>query len=244
MFLEIIGLVVFVVFAIMFAIFWFDFKSGNGKLPEAFIQAKKNGTIDPKLIRIFKSYPDKQRFMLFWLQVKRIQACKLDGDLAELGVYKGDTAQILHLMAPEKRIHLFDTFTGFDEADLINEKGEAATYTPQHFADTSLEKVKTKLGHSELIHYYPGNFSDQSTRLSDQKFCLASLDADLAKPTAEGLRFFYDRLVPAGLLIVHDYNQKWPALMEAVNEFVKQIPENPVLIPDKDTSLVIVKNST
>lgn len=32
--------------------------------------------------------------------------------------------------------------------------------------------------------------------------------------------------------------------MEAVNKFVNQIPENPVLIPDKDTSLVIVKNNS
>ena len=205
---------------------------------------QKNGTIDPKLIRIFKSYPDKQRFILFWLQMQRIQACKLDGDLAELGVYKGDTAQILHLMAPEKRIHLFDTFTGFDEADLINEKGEAATYTPQHFADTSLEKVKMKLGQSKNIFFYPGKFSEQSSKASSINFCFVSIDVDLAKPTADGLRFFYERLVDGGVIIVHDYNPKWPALMEAVNEFVKQIPENPVLIPDKDTSLVIVKNST
>jgi len=244
MFLEIIGLVVFVVFAIMFAIFWFDFKSGNGILPETFVQAKKNGTIAPKLIRVFKSYPDKQRFMLFWLQMQRIQACKLDGDLAELGVYKGDTAQILHLMAPEKRIHLFDTFTGFDEADLINEKGEAATYTPQHFADTSLEKVKVKLGQSEKIIFYPGKFSEQCVKASKIKFCFVSIDVDLAQPTSEGLSFFYERLLPGGVIIVHDYNPKWPALMEAANEFVNQIPENPVLIPDKDTSLVIVKNNS
>jgi hypothetical protein len=41
MFLEIIGLVVFVVFASMFVVIWFDLKSGHGKLPEACVQAKK-----------------------------------------------------------------------------------------------------------------------------------------------------------------------------------------------------------
>jgi len=227
----------------MLLIAWRDFKTGNGKLPEAFILAKKNGTISSKLWKAYQEYPDKQRFLLIWLQMQKIKALNLKGDMAELGVYQGATAQIIHLMYPEKSLHLFDTFSGFTQADLEKEKGEAATYTPQHFADTSLQKVKMKLGQSKNIFFYPGKFSEQSSKASSIHFCFVSIDVDLAKPTADGLRFFYERLVDGGVIIVHDYNPKWPALMEVVDEFVLQIPENPVIIPDKDTSLVIIKNT-
>jgi O-methyltransferase len=243
MLLELFGIITFVVFAVMLLIAWRDIKSGSGKLPEAFVQAQKNGAIDKHLYKVFKQYPDKQRFLLIWLQMQRIKISNLEGELAELGVYQGDTARIIHLMNPEKQLHLFDTFSGFISTDLEKEKGEAATYTPQHFADTSLQKVKMKLGQSKNIFFYPGKFSEQSSKASKIKFCFVSIDVDLAQPTDEGLHFFYERLVPGGVIIVHDYNPKWPALMEAVDNFVRQIPENPVIIPDKDTSLVIVKNA-
>ncbi|MBG0781434.1 MAG: class I SAM-dependent methyltransferase [Bacteroidales bacterium] len=243
MLLELFGIIIFVVFAAMLLIAWRDFKTGSGKLPEAFIRARKTGAIDDSLLKAFKQYPDKQRFLLIWLQMQRIKASNLEGDIAELGVYQGATAQILHLMNPEKHLHLFDTFSGFPTADLEKEKGEAASYTPQHFADTSLEKVKVKLGQSEKVVFYPGKFSEQCVKASKIRFCFVSIDVDLAQPTSEGLSFFYERLLPGGVIIVHDYNPKWPALMEVVDNFVLQIPENPVIIPDKDTSLVIIKNA-
>jgi len=243
MLLELFGIITFVVFAVMLLIAWRDIKSGSGKLPEAFVQAKKNGAIDKRLLKVFKQYPDKQRFLLMWLQMQSIKSSNLEGDLAELGVYQGDTARIIHLMNPEKQLHLFDTFSGFISNDLEKEKGEAASYSPQHFADTSLEKVKAKIGQSEKIIFYSGKFSEQCVKASKIKFCFVSIDVDLAQPTDEGLHFFYERLVRGGLIIIHDYNPKWPALMEVVDNFVRQIPENPVIIPDKDTSLVIVKNA-
>ena len=39
----------------------------------------------------------------------------ISGDIAELGVYKGDFAELINLAFPERRLHLFDTFSGFPE---------------------------------------------------------------------------------------------------------------------------------
>jgi len=243
MLIEIIGVLTFLVFTILLVVFWLDLRSGNGKLPADFVKAKKNRTISDDLVSAFKKFPDKQRFLLFWLQLQRITKNKLEGDIAELGVYQGDSALLLKLMAPDKTLHLFDTFEGFPKNDLTNESGEAATYTPQHFADTSLEKVKARFKGFDNFKCYPGQFSEQCQTVKDVKFCFVSLDVDLAQPTAQGLDFFYERLVPGGVIIVHDYNHKWPGLVEAVDKFTNQIPENPVIIPDKDSSLVIIKNS-
>ena len=45
----------------------------------------------------------------------------VEGDLAELGVYQGDFAWQLNAALPERRLHLFDTFSGFSESDLAAE---------------------------------------------------------------------------------------------------------------------------
>ena len=39
---------------------------------------------------------------------------RVPGDMAELGVYKGLTARLIHHYAPERTLHLYDTFQGFD----------------------------------------------------------------------------------------------------------------------------------
>ena len=39
-----------------------------------------------------------------------------------------------------------------------------------------------------------------------------------------------------------DYNNKWPGLVRAVDEFVNTIPENLVLFPDRDSTVMIIRN--
>ena len=58
-----------------------------------------------------------------WIQIKRIQRKGIPGSFAELGVYKGETARMIHLCAPERSLHLFDTFDGFPPGDLREETG-------------------------------------------------------------------------------------------------------------------------
>ena len=40
---------------------------------------------------------------------------------------------------------------------------------------------------------------------SDEKFAFVSLDLDLYKPTFEGLRFFYPKMIKGGCVLIHDY---------------------------------------
>ncbi len=227
----------------MLFIAWRDRQSGNGTLPEAFVQQKNNKAISEEVLKIQKTYPDSDRFFLFWLQIKRLNTLLPQGAMAELGVYKGETALLLHTLAPNRLLHLFDTFEGFRQDDLTAETGEAATYKPHHFADTSVESVKEKLPTHPNIKFYKGNFADQCHSVEKESFALISIDVDLAKPTAEGLRFFYPRLLPGGVIFIHDYNPKWPELIRVVDDFLKEIPENAMIASDKDSSLIIVKNS-
>jgi O-methyltransferase len=210
--------------------------------PEQWAWKIKQKKISKELIQVYRQYGDKDRFFVFWLQVERIKKEQVAGAFAELGVYKGHTARLLHQMEPTRKFHLYDTFDGFRSSDLDKEKGEAAKYTPTNFADTSIDEVKRFLGNSDKFIFHQGHFPETAKDTDNEYFALVNLDADLYKPTRAGLEYFYPRLSPGGVIIVHDYNYKWEGLVRAVDEFVKGIPECPVLLPDTDGSLIIVKN--
>lgn len=210
--------------------------------PEEWALQLKAGKISKELNKQRRAYKDQTRFYAFWLHAGRIQKLQIPGSMAEVGVYKGDTAMILHQLLPERTLHLFDTFEGFPESDLEPEKGKAAEYTPASFSDTSVEAVRKRLGNSEHILLYPGYFPETAVGLEQERFCLVSLDADLYLPTRAALQFFYPRMSRGGVIFIHDYNSNWEGLQKAVNEFLKTIPEGLVLLPDQDTTAMIVKS--
>lgn len=209
--------------------------------PKAWFYAVKQNLVSKELRKIERKYPDEVRFFNFWFQVERMRKEKIEGAFAELGVYKGDSAYVLHLMDMERDFHLFDTFEGFRQEDLALETGKAATYTKNDFADTSLEKVRNRLG-SEKFIFHPGYFPETAKEVENVRFALVNMDADLFLPTKAGLEFFYPRLAPGGVLIVHDYNPDWPGIMKAVDEFATAIPEPLVVLPDQDSSVMILKS--
>jgi O-methyltransferase len=201
----------------------------------------KNGHISSKLNRLKRGYPDKVRFFNWWFQVERLNREQVPGVFVELGVYKGDSARVLHAMDPDRPFHLFDTFSGFTSQDLKMESGEAATYTPDHFADTDVQSVLKRIEGNHNIILHPGYFPDSARDFQDQ-VALVNLDADLHNPTKAGLEFFYPLLAPGGIILVHDYNHKWPGVVRAVDDFVQNIPENLFLLPDMNGTVMIIKS--
>ena len=130
--------------------------------PVEWEHATKEGRISKELVRLERNYPDKVRFFNWWFQVERLKRDGVPGDFAELGVYKGESAKIIHQMDPAREFHLYDTFEGFKEEDLKHETGEAATYTTRNFADTSMEGVRRNLGDSDRFVYHQGRFPESS----------------------------------------------------------------------------------
>jgi len=235
-------LVIFIVVGVLIYYFWRSHKEKPLE-PSSWKDSVASGRITRELIREEKDCRDKIRFFNWWLQIQRIERENVIGDFAELGVYKGHSARIIHLMAPDRKFHLFDTFEGFPEADLRTESCKAATYTPQHFGDTSMAKAKINIGGNENIIFHPGYFPDTAKHHRATNFAFVNMDADLYKPTRAGLEFFYPRLSPGGVIIIHDYNPLWPGIEKAVDEFVKGIPESPVLVPDLEGTILIIRNS-
>ena len=73
--------------------------------------------ITPASLKIFDARTATMRLI-----AEQINALGVPGDVAELGVYRGDFAVLLNLAFSERRLHLFDTFDGFDERDIAAER--------------------------------------------------------------------------------------------------------------------------
>jgi O-methyltransferase len=211
-------------------------------VPKEWLHALRTGKLDPGLVRMKWGFPDKPRFYCWWFQVERLKREGIPGAFAELGVYRGDSARVLHRMDPMRTFHLFDTFMGFPPEDLPNENGKARAYTPRDFADTSPARVMKRISGNSNIVLHPGHFPETARAVENEVFALVNIDADLYLPTSAGLRFFYLRLSPGGVIFIHDYNHNWEGLMRAVDEFSATIPECFVQVPDIDSTVMLIRN--
>jgi O-methyltransferase len=141
----------------------------------------------------------------------------LEGDMAEIGVYKGHMARVLHNKAPHKILHLYDTFKGIAKSDPsvdVHGNGE--------FADTSPESVKNYMGgESNFIKYYVGIFPD--TFVEDgKKSCFVYSDTDTYFGSKSTLNIFSRRMVSGGKIMFDDYGWKGcPGVEKAITEFLK-----------------------
>jgi hypothetical protein len=183
---------------------------------------------------------DLPRLYALLLNINQVMADGVPGDIAELGVYRGNSAAVLALYGRRhgRSVFLFDTYEGFEARDLTGvDAGQSAA-----FGDTSLDLVRRNVGDDAVV-YVKGYFPDTVTEdIARRHYAVVHLDCDLYAPIKAGLDFFYDRLSPGGIMIIHDYaNPCWDGPKRAVDEFLPRIAETLVLIPDKSGTAILRK---
>ena len=188
---------------------------------------------------------DRVRRDMLLLLLREVESRDVPGAFAELGVWRGATARLLHHYAPHRPLYLFDTFEGFGDGAVRNEREQTghARITSGDFSDTSealvRETVAAQNGNVQLIKgLFPASIPSS---LRSATFAFVHLDADLYAPIKAGLEFFYPRLAPRGIIVVHDYNA-WIGARQAVTDFCADVPGLlPVPMPDKSGSCVLQK---
>lgn len=211
--------------------------------PDSYADLRQHAEFDEVFARFTRD--DRYRGMdiaRLWslvLNLKRVLP-RVDGALAELGVYKGHSSAVIGHYARQasRPMYLIDTFAGFVQEqieDPLSDNAKAA------FRDTSLEYAQATVGNDPMFHWIVGAFPGSITpELAAQRFCFVSLDCDLYEPILAGLRFFYPRLNRGGLIAVHDYSSgHWPGATRAVDEFLGESGAGAVLLPDKSGSIVL-----
>lgn len=190
-------------------------------------------------------YPSNDwcRYSTFRLVAEEIKRKNLSGEMAELGVYQGNTASYLNRLFPEKILYLFDTFEGFSESDVNKESGGGFSVSRTgQFSDTNIALVLEKILAPEHIVIRKGFFPDTVDGL-EEEFSLVSLDVDLYAPTKSGLEYFYPRLQSGGYLFIHDYNNiRFEGVRSAVRDFINTHGNIPLVpLPDACGSVVVCK---
>jgi O-methyltransferase len=168
----------------------------------------------------------------------------IKGEVAELGVFRGNFAQHINKLFPDKKLYLFDTFEGFSTNDVEKdlELGSSNKIMDRRydFSNTNVNFVLNRMVHPENCIIKKGYFPKTVKKL-EEKFAFVSLDADLYQPMFEGLKYFYPHLERGGYIFIHDFfNENFPGTKKAVLEY-KNI-ENIHYVPLGDTlSIAVVK---
>ena len=185
---------------------------------------------------------DATRFMALMLNLRQLTKEGIPGDFAELGVWRGNSAAILADFATKsnRRLYLFDTFSGFDERDLV----DTDQVHKKGFADTSIDYVRETVGHPGSTAYLQGFFPDTLTEeVRQATFALVHIDCDLYLPMKSALEFFYPRLSKGGMMLVHDYDSgNWDGATLAVDEFCADNSVFITLWPDKSGTAMLRKS--
>lgn len=130
---------------------------------------------------------------------------RLDGALAEAGVYRGGSARLICTAKGDKPLHLFDVFDTLQPNSnvVVPRDGHAVRdhFGPVHGA---LQEVERLLSAYPAVNIHPGLLAGTCKTVSDTEFSFVHLDLDLPDCMRDGLEFFYPRLLQGGILIGDD----------------------------------------
>lgn len=185
---------------------------------------------------------DFNRYSSLELMAHEIRSNKVQGNVAELGVYQGVFAAKINELFPDRKLYLFDTFEGFSEKDKMREiKLNASKNIGQDFSDTSVEYVLGNMKYRDNCIIKAGYFPETAQDVADT-FCFVSIDTDLYQPIYEGLLFFYPRLSHGGCIFIHDFNNiTFPGARQAVMKFCQENQVGYFPLSDVGGTVVIIK---
>lgn len=167
-----------------------------------------------------------------YMAVKKTE--KVDGDIAEVGVYKGSSAKFI-CEASKKPVHLFDTFEGLPE---LCENDDTKQFYKGEFS-TQFQEVKDYLKNYSNVRFYKGLFPSTAKSIESKDFSFVHLDLDIYESTSAALNFFYPKMSKGGIIISHDYPGA-AGVKKAVDDFFENKPEIVIeLLPFCEQCLIV-----
>ena len=144
---------------------------------------------------------------------------QLPGAVAEVGVYLGGSAAVLCRGFQNRKVHLFDTFSGMPDlphwSDNHHKRGD--------FVGTSLAKVQQSLEGFSNAEFHAGVFPATTKGLEDTQFAFVHVDCDIYQSVRDCCEFFWPRLVEGGVMAFDDYfADTCNGARVAIDEFVAE----------------------
>jgi hypothetical protein len=163
----------------------------------------------------------ERRFNLYYL-AKNVK--RLNGDTAECGSLHGaGSFLIMKATACDGRMHhVFDSFEGLSSPGPLDKNEQKRVFVWQK-GDLKVgeEMVANNLAGSGNFKLYKGWIPARFNEVEDKKFAFVHIDVDLYEPTYESLEFFYERMIPGGIIVCDDYgSEACPGAYKACNDFI------------------------
>lgn len=225
----------------LFSYFW-SFWTYKLFKPYKWLDFVKEKLLTKTTLKLERKEHDKVKFYMLWLQLERINKYQIAGDLAELGVYRGETASLIHSVLPNRKLHLFDTFSGYPENKINELNDEKERIQRANYSQCSSNSVLKLMGSNDKVIIHEGIFPETAKNINDELFSFIHIDFDLYQSTIDGLRFFYPKLVPGGTILIENYNHNWQGVTQAIDEFRQEIKEEFVEMPNQHGAIVLIKN--
>jgi hypothetical protein len=151
----------------------------------------------------------------------------LEGDTAEAGVYEGGSSWLIcHARGGRSTHWAFDSFEGLSAPS--ERDGSFWSAGDLAAGETSARALLEPLGAVVLRGWIPEVFAQSRI----ERLVFAHVDVDIHDPTLASFEYFYDLLVPGGMIVCDDYGfAPCRGAKEAVDRFMAGRPENVVHSP-------------
>ena len=166
-------------------------------------------------------------------------------NIAEVGAYHGGNALIalLHLAGQLKRppFYIFDSFEGFPDLSAFDphhkKKGD-------YKIEGTFENIRDTLSIFPNARVIKGFVPETFSQLpKNAQYGLVFYDCDLYEPALSTFKYFWDRIIPGGFLMIHDYVAEeggFTGVKQATDEFFKG-KDVTINVFWENTSAVVVK---
>jgi hypothetical protein len=167
-------------------------------------------------------------YRCFFLYQFAKSANSLSGQFAQVGVYQGGSAKLIQTVKSKKKnFYLFDTFSGLPKHD-----PKIDGYPRGKFSDTTIEKIEQLFSEDPTVKIIPGLFPDSSKQITKEKFAFVYIDVDLYKSNYDAFNFFYNRMVPGGIIVFDDYGWRFcRGIKKSIHDFLNKsgAKETPII---------------
>lgn len=181
---------------------------------------------------------------------ERFRDLELEGAIADIGCGRCDIARHINAANPERKLYLFDTFTGYDEFDIAKEK--ESQYSDCQVGDGALseqelgrldEFILHSMPYKERVKLKKGWFPDTVVDIKKEKFVLVNVENGLYAPTYNAIKYFFPRMVRGGVIMLAHYEDPTRAgVSAAVRDIEKELW--PMLITplcDADGTVLLIR---
>ena len=161
--------------------------------------------------------------------LRELKACLKntnEGDIVELGCYKGFTSLELQrtaeMVAPNRQLFVYDSFAGLPPKAQKDSSPMGTQFMPGELPASKKEVIRLfKQANTTMPYIKKAWFSDLGPADMPDKIAFAFLDGDFYESVKDSLRLVWPRLVPGAVIIVDDYqNAALPGAQKAVDEWL------------------------